>query len=489
MAASRLPLAGLLLLLAVPGSLALRTLSERGTPAGDPYMAFTRSLSRDNRTRFKTLQDLKEAVAKHIQEARTAEIPGLPMGIPGAWPTCRTKQSACKLSDLAPGKPTSIYPGGRTQCLFGAEFSFQVYPGASDKLYIHLGGGGACWDEVTSNAVGACKTEVQLQDNLGFFTKCPGPNPFDGFTVVWLPSCSGDLFAGNVTWPWKTPDNLTAAANGYAQVRAAVDWARARMDPQLSQLVVGGDSAGSIGTQMWASALLRELRPRQARILVDSYIGVLPAGFQQKLFRDLGACDLFFNSTDPLFEKCHGRNLTVQEVYGAAMREFPEAIFGTSNSKHDQVQLLFHGVAAASQAVDRAVEYCGHVDPAECDLSNAPPELSQWAPPMTEAEYHQRAEEIIEGYTENPNYVSLLMSGKAHDVFYNAIGDCDLQQLSHDPSASWLEGHQGPQRLSAQKWALDFFGASRTQYSVCDRLDTTDEDDYCIDKQMLKRVT
>ncbi len=65
--------------------------------------------------------------------------PGAPSNDAGAAPG-----GGPRLAALEPGW-TTIAPGGETSCALGTAFEFHVKPGASDKLFVFLNGGGACW--------------------------------------------------------------------------------------------------------------------------------------------------------------------------------------------------------------------------------------------------------------------------------------------------------------------------------------------------------
>lgn len=170
------------------------------------------------------------------------------------------------------------------------------------------------------------------------------------------------------------------------------------------------------------------------------------------------------------------------------MQEFPDAIFGNMNSKHDIVQRSFYDIAGMTQRMHKVMEWCGDTDPNQCDLSGAPEDWTSYVEPLTDVEYHRRAGEIFEAYSNNPNYVSFFLSGFSHSMTQFTFGACHMQDLPHDQTAYWLDSENGTQQNGVQEFGFDFFSPERVQHSGCQELEKNDPDDFCNDKQSKKRV-
>lgn len=515
MAIRRVAAAGLALLLA-PQVAGLRS---RQGPVPDNDIATSRETTGRSSSRH-TLKSYKQRLAQKLQtlipetmykrstSSVSSRVKGKqPIGTPGELENrpghftrmtdCQMNgESSCALSSLPSGGITGIAPGGRTRCIRGADFQFQVVPGATDKLYLHLGGGGACWDEITTTTMRVCQTQADIIDFTGYANLCPGDNPFKGYTSIYVPHCSGDLHGGNISRPWENPDDDTVPIEqrGYYNVRSVIDWIKTNMAPKLSHFAFAGESAGSIGVQVWSSKLLKEFKYDKAHVLGDSFVGVFPENFQGKIFKELGACELVLEGESQ--EKCRSGKVSISEVFEKTIKEFPDVVFGHLTSKHDTIQTSFYTIAATTMRIAEVKEWCGDVDPDDCDLDDAPDKFNELPERLTSEGYHAKMEAIVEQFSQQPNYISYLMSSNCHVCGMTVFGSCpfvDYYQSVGGPGG-WMNGENGAQRLDVQKWATNFFDDSRSKSSQCELfllydLESRDEDDWCSAKQQKKRLS
>ena len=84
---------------------------------------------------------------------------------------CSTHQSGEQAADPAPVEQgaqehawTMIEPGGATACSDGSPYRFYVKPGESDRLFVFLNGGGACWTGETCDSQSERATYVPRAD-------------------------------------------------------------------------------------------------------------------------------------------------------------------------------------------------------------------------------------------------------------------------------------------------------------------------------------
>jgi hypothetical protein len=115
--------------------------------------------------------------------------------------------------------------------------------------------------------------------------------------VVHISHCSGDVFGGNVTRPYTDKLGKPVQQKGLSNVQSALDWVKAqqtsgKLSRTLSELVIGGASAGSVGAQLWSSngkqfslsnsllkinclfiLVLSTLKWTKAAVVPDSYAG------------------------------------------------------------------------------------------------------------------------------------------------------------------------------------------------------------------------
>ena len=197
----------------------------------------------------------------------------------------------CNVASLPIGKSVALVPGdGSARCIFSesisGKYQFEVIRGDSDKLHIHFQGGGACWDR-TSTRMAMCShiawphgSTAATKAN-GIFARGYAANPWREYTLVHVLYCSGDLHAGNVTRPYCDRTGSPVAQVGALNTRAVLRWiaaqqASSELAPTLSRLVLSGESAGSLGVQVWADAILSSVRHVAAAVVPDSYVGVFP---------------------------------------------------------------------------------------------------------------------------------------------------------------------------------------------------------------------
>lgn len=265
--------------------------------------------------------------------------------------TCRfSKESDCGMGEMDAKGYTSVLPSAKwgAGCIkAGEEYMFQVFPGDRKKLLLFFQDGGACWDLMSATMpwhgrAGLCKQSIVEQEAVGVFDREHPGNPFREFTIVHVNYCSGDGHGGDAVMPW-------GRVTGYNNSRAAVEWARANVDPELEHLTVMGSSAGAVAVQVWAKALLTEFSkaPRSykgAAVVADSYLGVYPKHVELPILKNV--YKLCENPLGKGWSKECGVDLLMKDMTYEAMKTFPEVPFLIIESKEDKVQRMFFNVLA-----------------------------------------------------------------------------------------------------------------------------------------------
>lgn len=295
---------------------------------------------------------------------------------------------------MAADETTLVYPGGDTRCIFSdsTPFAFQVVPGDGDKLLFYLQGGGACWDEA-STKLGLCTTDASPQDLVGVFDRESDGNRFGSHTIVNVLYCSGDVHGGNVTRSYNDAKGEPVQQMGLLNAQAALDWVKQQqatgaLQEQLSELVVMGCSAGSIGAQLWGKTIVESLQWKTAAIMPDSYAGLFPEGTMGPVIYEYNFCDSGFLSAE-LTQKCLRQELTLQDIDLEFMAATPSVPYTFIQSKVDSVQMSYY--------VSLGV------------LSNA----SDWM--ITPSEFYEGVNDIFSLYTkERDNFVTYLIDGGTH---------------------------------------------------------------------------
>jgi hypothetical protein len=170
------------------------------------------------------------------------------------------------------GRWSRIEPGGRTRCGRGGRFAFWARIGDPDRLLVFFEGGGGCWD-YRSCAPGTAlfDDDVDATDDpshaAGVLDLDNPQNPFRGWSVLLVPSCTGDVFAGDAVRTYRAGSGtVTVHHRGHVNATAALEWMFERVpdpagcsSPGAVPAVSGRSctrrgSSGSTRTRRWRSS-------------------------------------------------------------------------------------------------------------------------------------------------------------------------------------------------------------------------------------------
>ncbi len=181
-------------------------------------------------------------------------------------------------------------------CSNGSQYRFWYYDNpSSTNMLILFEGGGACWDYATCSGqaglLGAANPNGIPADYITQFKAKyvsplvngadPGIPLFraktnlatNGFDMVYMPYCTGDVHVGNrvVTYTDPAGQNppITFRHNGYNNSIAALNFLRGRF-PSINKLVITGFSAGGVASSAIFYQARRTLVPSRAYLLNDS---------------------------------------------------------------------------------------------------------------------------------------------------------------------------------------------------------------------------
>jgi len=153
-------------------------------------------------------------------------------------------------------------------CGDGSEFSYFVHRASPTKVMFFLEGGGACFNAATCDPANpAYKTAVgNGAGSDGIFDFDNPLNPFADYSVVYVPYCTGDVHVGNTTHDYG--DGVVVHHNGYVNGSTALD-KLAELFPDATELVVAGESAGSVPTPLFAGLAADLLPTARITVLAD----------------------------------------------------------------------------------------------------------------------------------------------------------------------------------------------------------------------------
>jgi len=353
-----------------------------------------------------------------------------------------TSTQSCAVTSFPKDQTTLVLPGGETRCIYSTStpFAFQVIPGSSDKVLLYFQGGGACWDEASTKG-GFCTSDSSPQSLVGIFDRTDAKNAYKDYTIVHVLYCSGDLFGGDVVRPYTDSAGVPVAQKGYDNALSAVNWiqqqqASGGLASSLSDLVIMGCSAGSLGAQIWSDNALDMIKHTKAAVIPDSYAGVFPDGSEGPLIYEFGMCNVGKDFLSPEnYQKCIDQTLTLEDINGQFIPANPTVPFAFIQSKTDIVQQSFYAAVALSMGLPAA---------------------------QTPAEFYDSVNDIFEGYNVHPNFLTYLVSGDQHcftpmSLYYTA-----------DAVSNKDNGANTNQQMM-YAWANTFpLSSSQSQVTVCE---------------------
>ena len=168
------------------------------------------------------------------------------------------------------------------QCGNGKTYNIFYSEGRSDRLSLGFMGGGACWNFATCFG----PTPLALLFSWQFVPHLTGMfghsgNPTRDYTHVFLPYCTGDVFAGDHVGKYLGQKTLH---HGKKNTELALQTILERY-PKLSQvqkLVVHGSSAGAIGALFHLQSLSEKFTETPEKILIADSPGM---HFGQKFWK------------------------------------------------------------------------------------------------------------------------------------------------------------------------------------------------------------
>lgn len=262
---------------------------------------------------------------------------------PGPEPGGRV--AAPPATPVQAGPWRKVLPGGRTRCARGGLFAFWARLAASDRLLVYFEGGGGCWDHRT------CKPGSQLfKDRVrdsddptgrgaGILDLGDRRNPFHDWSVLYVPSCTGDVYAGDarVTYHAAGGRAVTIWHRGHVNAEAALSWVFGQV-AHPAQVFVAGCSAGSVGSILHAPRVIDRYPDARVAQLGDSlgYLFSRPTDL-----RRLWGSQRTLPSWIPGVRAIPPGAFTMPRFHDAVAANYPGVRFSQVNFADDEVQRAF----------------------------------------------------------------------------------------------------------------------------------------------------
>src|SRR5215207_906354 len=240
-----------------------------------------------------------------------------------------------------------VRPAGRTLCGRGGPFAFWARLASPARLLIYFEGGGFCWDyRSCAPASSLFKDQVSDKEDpgvhgTGILDLSNPRNPFHDWSVLYVPSCTGDLYAGDSARSYRSAARTVAIHHrGHVNASAALNWIFERV-PRPGRVVVAGCSAGSVGSILHVPRVI-ERYPDARVVQVGDSLGYL-SGTSHELWpwRTYAVLPDWIPTVRLLR---HGR-LAVPRFYDAVAAYYPKSTFAQVNFRHDAVQRAYFEAA------------------------------------------------------------------------------------------------------------------------------------------------
>lgn len=224
-----------------------------------------------------------------------------------------------------------------TKCIDGTPAGFSVnFNPASTKLLVYLEGGGACFNAFCESLFTRSGKEPTTG---GIFDRTNAANPVRDWTWVYVPYCSGDVYAG------QTETMLAGETRhfyGYSNFTAFLE----RWVPSFTvdQVLLSGSSAGGFGAAVNFAQTQRAFDTVPVVLLDDSAPPMAGDVFPpclQTLWRTTWGLDKTI--LEECGEDCPNADDFIADTFDHMRREFPDLTGGLFSSTGDQTIRAFAG--------------------------------------------------------------------------------------------------------------------------------------------------
>ncbi|MCB0979988.1 MAG: hypothetical protein KDB17_04980 [Ilumatobacter sp.] len=244
---------------------------------------------------------------------------------------------------VTPGDWEDITAPADCMCSDASEFHYFVREGDPNRVVLFFEGGGACFSaETCGPGSNTYKRAIfpPPADGDGIFDVDNERNPFLGWSMVYVPYCTGDVHIGNTTTDYG--DGVVMQHKGYVNGTAALAGLVDRF-PGVEQLVVAGESAGSIPSPLYAGLAHDALPDTRITVLADGS-GAYPG--TAGLSAGIGALWGTANAIPdwPETEGLTTADWTLPGLFVHAGAHAPEITFARHDYAYDAVQAFFTGL-------------------------------------------------------------------------------------------------------------------------------------------------
>ncbi|CAB9520581.1 Pectinacetylesterase [Seminavis robusta] len=386
----------------------------------------------------------------------------------------------CRFDGLSNGVSTLIYPdpSSGARCFTDTrrdgtpqEYFFQVIPGDVSNLLLWFQGGSACFSTETCIDGGLTVQDI-FPLNLTLFSNgvldtTDPRNPFAGWTLVYLPYCSGDSFMGN-----KVTEDGLVHFKGNKNARAVLDWLFANFgdgadnvdNRPLERAIFGGLSSGALALAYWSNLLLQwinsgftqQVQKPITTVLFDSNVFFFKEYLSDRVLEIWDVCqpNIGFNQT--ILELCKQGDFFGLEAVLLVTKTYTDVPFAFILGKGDLVLLGgwcvsgLEGIDVAAGSIDLANFGLADVFTVLLYLAQSDPAQVADALYCTPSRFYKKVQERLlilhENVNEENNVLSYFINTPDHaflpfEAFYttSASDGCTFPTVSSDSPPSLVD--------------------------------------------------
>ena len=158
------------------------------------------------------------------------------------------------------------------ECADGSPYVFFSRTDDPDRVVLYFQGGGACFTAAMCSFTDGTYTVTAGPDDNpegggGIFDFADPRNPFAGWSMVFMPYCTGDIHLGDATHQY-APD-LTVEHKGYVNAEAGLDFLVDQF-PHATHVFVTGSSAGGVPAPLFGGLVSDRLPDADIAVLADA---------------------------------------------------------------------------------------------------------------------------------------------------------------------------------------------------------------------------
>jgi hypothetical protein len=242
----------------------------------------------------------------------------------------------------------SITAPADCMCSDGSTFTFHVRQGDPTKVLFFMEGGGACFsaetcapESETFKRTSLLPEDLAAGTGTGIWDDDNPENPFAGWSVVYVPYCTGDVHIGNATTDYGS--GVVVEHKGYVNGTAAVSEMAERF-PSATQIVVAGESGGSVPSPLYAGIVADRYPDARITVLADGS-GAYPdiPAINGVIGANWGTLDAV--PSWPVNEGMTVENWSFPGLFIQAGTHAPNIVFARHDYAFDRTQVFFAGLA------------------------------------------------------------------------------------------------------------------------------------------------